>query len=1200
MEPIQEIVIDGDIYCDSPPTGVDNVFSQQIQPSLATLLPTTQYLLAETEKNLASLVSLIANGDTIDKHITHQQHPLLFELKPAILQIVKHIGQSSPLLGNIESKENTASPIISSNGSKYPKKTTMSPSLYTAVTNTVFTTVSSICEPITMDDPLIVMLGIGEYDGLPNLAGVVKDYGNILKTFINKWMYKVFYRLNNNRDIYTNNVFEFKRNSNYKLKWTIEEIEDFVEQARKYIVKNKHNGLIFAISSHGNTGKVLYVSDLDEVELDECVFSMFTPETRIELESYTETEEEASHLLRIPKIFLLDMCRGDWRATVTNIDEKTAVNKDICTDADNTDTKTNNHDQSTSKSGLVSKQQTLQSGQQKEEAKMNGCTDSNATDQVKVAENADQIAIVPQSSQQQEQQQNVRSPVESLHITETTGDGGGIQKQNSKDSDNTTSYTETPLAMSEKFMFKGVSKEEANKLVAQMANFCKLYANVDGYTVADGSENGGLFLRNICKVFNDRKFVNENLWSDMIIKIREYTKRAATLVGIINFTQIVEDEGTLERPIRFGSRYLKNTHQNHSHKYSYLYHNNNNNNNNNTINSEMKPTILENDVGGIAHGYSFEMDRMNTMTSDITEIKETDVEETQNTRNTSNTPNAGRLASVGTSHLYSPRTVDHDHDHDMDEHDNLNINDLSKTLSVDSELAIQLKHILEAKRMSGNNNNIYSYHQNHNHNHNTYVSNRMHHNVKNPNNAAITLTTPKCDLLHQFSVESTNMDDIQVNFKAASPTQLTPRSNYNSNSDILSPTYDNNNKGYRFRTRTRSFTVGRSNKLKTASMAKSKDNLRNNAYETTRSAGNFQVRVKINTNVKNKCTVEPDLDNEFPPLTTSENDLIDNVADPDYRDYNVGIAVAQPLEVREYKNSNINVGSGSNNNIGSNNNKIPKFGTAVNANGQTRDGDGDGDRYQSPSPSRSPARYGSQSPSVSRSMATIGHGKQVADIVCVIDPEESLVNNGNNNKNEYVITPMTTSTPLTGKALHERFESGIKMIDVTVLQNGDDGVKAHFENENDNENGDVLVVTLNPLGGSGGVNFNKNNKLNVNSRRGIHYTHRNSYGRIHSDYKKISSLKSRSLISKRMKFTKDNDYNNVNYNNNLNLRIANWKHSDICIWLQRVVFKDHEISMEKISAMLLKAVFNYTSDDILVVLDKTLLETHGIHKLNQA
>ena len=347
----------------------------------------------------------------------------------------------------------------------------------TEVTDTSRTTiVSSIAPAVKMDDPLIVMLGISEYDGLPNLDGVKIDYNNIIDTFINQWKFKIFYKLNDNNIVYTNDKNKIK--NNYKLKWDIEEICLFVEQARKHVVQNRHNGLIFAISCHGDRGKVIYDSECNKYSLD-YLFCMFSPEARAILESYQESKEESNHLFTCPKIFLLDMCRGNMKAKVTFINVKPNVKK----------------------------------------------INSN-------------INIVDNDDIKQEIATIATTMPKSKSVQEKSG------------------IIDSSESEKEAISFKNVSKDQAQKLVAQMANYCKVYANTEGFTVVDGSKHGGIFLRCVCKLFKDVQFVTKHRWPNMIFKIRDYTKQKGTIFGkLTNCSQLVENEGTLEREIVFGSKY---------------------------------------------------------------------------------------------------------------------------------------------------------------------------------------------------------------------------------------------------------------------------------------------------------------------------------------------------------------------------------------------------------------------------------------------------------------------------------------------------------------------------------------------------------------------------------------------------------------------------------------------------------------------
>ena len=343
------------------------------------------------------------------------------------------------------------------------------------------TMVSSIAPAITVKDALVVIVGVGEYNGLQNLDGIVRDYDHFLNVFVSRWQYKVLYKTSDNAIVYTNDKKEI--DSNYKLRWDVDEIELFVEEVRKCIVTNKHDALLFAISSHGDTGKVMYDSECEELELD-CIFSMLSPQASQLLTTYQETQIESNHLFQIPKVFFLDMCRGPSISKVTNL-------------------MAYDHD-----------------------------TDSKETKNDKISDDdsADTIDLIAEKTSQ-------------------------FQLVKTNDILNLKGISNTM----EKVAFKTIGKEEAVTLVAQMANFCKVYANTEGFSVADGSKNGGLFLRCVIKVFGDTEFVKKHSLSDIILKIRQYTKREATLTGLFNFTQLVENEGTLEKQFRFVKKHLKIT-----------------------------------------------------------------------------------------------------------------------------------------------------------------------------------------------------------------------------------------------------------------------------------------------------------------------------------------------------------------------------------------------------------------------------------------------------------------------------------------------------------------------------------------------------------------------------------------------------------------------------------------------------------------
>ena len=294
------------------------------------------------------------------------------------------------------------------------------------VPNTAISYVSSLPSAFILNDVVIVILGIGKYDsGLHNLPGVKKDYDNIIDTFVKYWKYKVLYKTSNMNVVYNNDINIIDKNRNYKLYWTCDDIELFVEQARQHVVKNKHNGMIFVISSHGDVDKTIYDSNLERYELED-IFKLFSPQWGLFLESYKETKDESNHLFQIPKIFCIDCCRGDAIAKLTKV------------------------------------------------------TDSKRT------------------TDEKEELDDGKQPASS--------DKDVKQKQAA----NVLSKSALAVVGNEKFGFKSISKNEGKKYSAQMANFCKLWANVEGFSVADGSENGGLFLRNISRIFKDRKFIDNH------------------------------------------------------------------------------------------------------------------------------------------------------------------------------------------------------------------------------------------------------------------------------------------------------------------------------------------------------------------------------------------------------------------------------------------------------------------------------------------------------------------------------------------------------------------------------------------------------------------------------------------------------------------------------------------------------------------
>ena len=171
---------------------------------------------------------------------------------------------------------------------------------------------------------LVGMIGISEYDELTNLDGVVSDYNNIINTFVKLYKYKILYKLNDNSLVYTNNINEINtEKNNFKLKWSDKDIDIYLEELREKLISNKHDSILLFVSSHGddNDGNPqIITSDGETVDIT-FIRTMFKPEGTIWVESHEEKENETKYLFRIPKIFFVDMCRGQIKAKITKLND---------------------------------------------------------------------------------------------------------------------------------------------------------------------------------------------------------------------------------------------------------------------------------------------------------------------------------------------------------------------------------------------------------------------------------------------------------------------------------------------------------------------------------------------------------------------------------------------------------------------------------------------------------------------------------------------------------------------------------------------------------------------------------------------------------------------------------------------------------------------------------------------------------------
>ena len=363
-----------------------------------------------------------------------------------------------------------------------------------------FSLASSVAPPCTISNALIVVLRIGKYNGQTlELRGVAKNYKGLLNVFSKVWNYKVFYWVNKkgnndnetgsddmNESIYTNDIKRIENNSNFKLEWNGNEIKNFVEQARKHVVKNKHDGLIFIVAGHayGDGNKMLIDSQAQEYPLA-SIYSMFTPRGRPLVESYKEEQKESLQLLRIPKIFCIDIHRGKQQAEATKTETEQEPKKANETDEKEMEYK---HNEKQHEKAEKHRKQEKEKPQGQDQNKKNTTGKTN---------------------NEEDKNEQKEEKVEEKH------------KDSNPDS-------------------------ERNELHITRSNFYKLHATVESDDMIGDDESGGGFAKNLAQLFNDEKFVLENDWSTVVSKLREYTKRDDTSLGLGDL-----DESTLEYVVKF-------------------------------------------------------------------------------------------------------------------------------------------------------------------------------------------------------------------------------------------------------------------------------------------------------------------------------------------------------------------------------------------------------------------------------------------------------------------------------------------------------------------------------------------------------------------------------------------------------------------------------------------------------------------------
>lgn len=377
-----------------------------------------------------------------------------------------------------------------------------------------------------INTPLICMIGIGEYKGnFEDLPSVKVDCINIISTFYSRWNYSAIFKNRHDKTTYLskanekNNGHEDENkhhnssNSNgkleqvvetgFKLSWTYDEIENFVEEVKWCLINNGHNGLIFVVSSHGGPENVIYTCDDcdfgsndNEYQLG-AIYNVFYPQQ--DKDDAPINPKEAI-LCQIPKIFIVDACRGMMRS-------KPVLNK-------------KNNNEKTEK----------KANKEKKEEKVKTAGKENAQDKNKNS-NLNSVVTGQNTVGKEATVENIANTDDhdaGTLIVEGRGNGGSaitVKKNTVK------------------------TKEEH---LHKEANTCKIYANADGYMVHSGVEKGGMLIRSVNKVFKDVDFATSHTFDQIVLKISQLTREAATMVNnLFSETQLVVREGSFERELHF-------------------------------------------------------------------------------------------------------------------------------------------------------------------------------------------------------------------------------------------------------------------------------------------------------------------------------------------------------------------------------------------------------------------------------------------------------------------------------------------------------------------------------------------------------------------------------------------------------------------------------------------------------------------------
>ena len=458
-------------------------------------------------------------------------------------------------------------------------------------------------ESYQISKSLVAILGIGDYDGMANLDGIIKDYKNIIHTFYEKFNYSIIFKDSQNKLHYCNRSQNKKlKTKQFKIRWSEDEIDDFIQNIVETVTNenNNHDSMIFFISSHGESNGVILDSDCEEVQLLRIFYPFFG--------------QQCPELIDKPKLFIVDACRGSMRSKVftttktkSKIKANTTVDKTISinsnsdetkddnsnsgntnnSDAINAGTKTSNTNSDIDASfkffdndndGMISFEDlkiTFEKiGEQLSDSDINNIIkefDKNKNNFIDKNEFSDlmnekQYNINCSTSIPMEKDNKKPNDTTKYNVIESDkskpirgGNGNKFDTTNANDALKTDTMSKDKSMSEDENDENKESKVESKQDDDQFEDFkekafyhCEansrfIYANPDGYAAVDGGINGGYLIQATKKIFCKHPEVFEQDLNGIIDKIRVKTKE---LVGK-GAMQNVEDVNRMQYTIFF-------------------------------------------------------------------------------------------------------------------------------------------------------------------------------------------------------------------------------------------------------------------------------------------------------------------------------------------------------------------------------------------------------------------------------------------------------------------------------------------------------------------------------------------------------------------------------------------------------------------------------------------------------------------------